>query len=146
MSALALGNPHLNVALAHVVGADETDVRRRPLRSPHPPHRRETSGRARASEEAVPTPCARPRRAPARAQVPLNAADDAGSWVTFSPPGSPKPLHTPTEDEGEAGRVEDVTDEVARRLDALKALGEREEELGEEEEGFGDLADFLDEL
>lgn len=102
VSTLALGNPHLNVSLAHVVGADEETV-------------------------------------------PLNPADDGGSWVTFSPPGSPKAPRSPAEPV-DATPSDDVAAEAARRLKALEVQGETEEAAAEEEDGLADLADLLDEM
>ncbi|KAL1525707.1 hypothetical protein AB1Y20_020553 [Prymnesium parvum] len=99
VSTLALGNPHLNVALAHVVGKDDVDI-------------------------------------------PLNPADEGGSWVTFSPPGSPKQMRTPKEEDLP---TDSLADGAARRLHELN-LGEREELAAEEEDGLADLADLLDEL
>lgn len=97
LSNLALGNPHLNVALAELVGGGDVDI-------------------------------------------PLNPADDGGSWVTFSPPGTPK-LHTP--EEGDVAG--DVAGEAARRLAAL-ACGPTEEAADEAEEGLDGLLDVFDEF
>ena len=117
LSSLALGNPHLNVSLAEVVGTPGVDV-------------------------------------------PLNPANDGGSWVTFSPPGSPQMegARSPTEDEAGVGAAaaaapETVALAAARKLEALqqqRQQGDGDEEEAEDKEGendgLADLAELLGEM
>ena len=119
LSSLALGNPHLNVTLAEVVGTPGVDV-------------------------------------------PLNPANDGGSWVTFSPPGSPQMAGARSPTEGEAGdgsaeaAPEAAALAAARKLEALQQQqqqqqqgdgeGDVEEDKEGENDGLADLAELLGEM
>lgn len=65
--------------------------------------------------------------------------------MTFSPPGSPKPIRSPLE--GDTGCIgHEVAEKASHRLRMLADEGEREEPAAEEEQGLADLADLLEEL
>ena len=89
--------------------------------------------------------------APCKLQIPLNSADDqGGSWVTFSPPGSPQGLRSPIE--GAASQpTDELAREAARRLEALSeqpagADVVQEEEASEQDDGLADLAELIGEM